>query len=394
MTQLNRQPVPLKVFLVAAEESGDQLGAALMRALRQRTKGRIEFAGVGGHDMTAEGLASLYPIGDLSIIGFSAIPRRLAMIVQRLRATVRAALAMRPDVLVIVDSPDFTHQVARFVHLANAAIPIIDYVAPSVWAWRSWRARSMRRYISHVLALLPFEPAIYRKLGGPPCTYVGHPVAERIGNLRPDADEAQRRRADPAVLLVLPGSRHGEIHRLLPIFADAVVRINAQVGPLDIVLPTIPHLLDEVTAATAAWPARPRIVVNAGDKEAAFRVARVALAKSGTVTLELALAGIPMVAAYKVTAAEAWVARRMVRVPSAILANLVIGENVVPEFIQEECTAERVAAALVPLIADTPERQRQLAAFSRLDMIMEISGEDPGLRAAEIVIRTAAAKHP
>ena len=340
--------------------------------------------------MTAAGLASLHPIGDFSIIGFSAIPRRLPMIVQRMRDTVRAVLATRPDVLVIIDSPGFTLWVARFVHLANRAIPIVDYVSPSVWAWRPWRARSMRRYIAHVLALLPFEPAVHRKLGGPPCTYVGHPVAERVSALRPNSDEAQRRRADPPVLLVLPGSRSGEIRRLLAIFGDAIARVGARVGPLDIVLPTVPHLLEPVTAATAAWPTRPRIVVEAADKEAAYRVARAALAKSGTVTLELALAGVPMVAAYKVTAAEAWVARRMVHVPSYILANLVLGENVVPEIIQEDCTADRLAAALIPLIADTPERKRQLEAFSRLDGIMEIGAEAPAQRAADIVIATAA----
>jgi lipid-A-disaccharide synthase len=195
-------------------------------------------------------------------------------------------------------------------------------------------------------------------------------------------------------LLVLPGSRSGEINQLLAIFADTIRRIGAKVGPFDIVLPTMPHLLHRVAAATASWPVRPRIVVSAVDKEAAFRVARAALAKSGTVTLELAIAGIPMVAAYKVTAAEAWVARRMVSAPTAILANLVIGENVVPEFIQEECTAERLAVALVPLFTDTPERQHQLSAFSRLDTIMEIGRGDPALRAAEIVILTAAAIHP
>jgi lipid-A-disaccharide synthase len=388
MTQSGRQGAPLKIFLVAAEESGDRLGGALMRALRERASGGIAFAGVGGQDMIAAGLTSLHPIGDFSIIGFSAIPRRLPMIVGRLRETVRAVLAQRPDVLVIIDSPGYTLWIARFVHLANRAIPIVDYVSPSVWAWRPWRARSMRRYIAHVLALLPFEPEVHRRLGGPPCTYVGHPLAERISSLRPNPDEARRRNADPPVLLVLPGSRGGEISRLLAIFGEAVGRVGTEVGPLDVVLPTVPHLLDRVTAETAGWPIRPRIVVETADKEVAYRVARVALAKSGTVTLELALAGVPMVAAYKVSAAEAFVVRRMVRVPSYILANLIIGENVVPEIVQDDCTPDRLVAALVPLIRDTPERQRQLAAFARLDTILQIGAATPALRAAEIVLAT------
>jgi lipid-A-disaccharide synthase len=382
----------LDIFLVAGEASGDRLGAALMRALRERTAGRVRFAGVGGREMAAEGVASLYSIDDLPIIGFSAIPRRIPKILRLMRLTAKAVVAARPRVLVVIDSPGFTRGIARRVRAADPSIAIVEYVSPSVWAWRPGRARVMRAYIDHILALLPFEPEVHRRLGGPPCTYVGHPLAAEVHRLRPDAQEAQRRLATPPVLLVLPGSRTGEIRRLLSVFGDAVALVGREVGPLEIVMPTVAHLLDPIRKATAHWPIVPRIVVESAEKQAAFRIARAALAKSGTVTLELALAGVPMVAAYKVSAIEYLAVGRGIlrRLPSIILTNLLLGENVVPELLQHECTAEKLAAALLPLLADTPQRRRQLEAFSRLDAIMEIGASAPAMRAADIVLAAAA----
>jgi lipid-A-disaccharide synthase len=383
--QLNGKSGAVEIFLVAAEASGDRLGAALMQALRERANIPLHFSGVGGREMTAAGLENLYPIDDFSIIGIVAIPRRLPRILAHLYATVRAVLARKPHALVIIDSPDYTLRVARLVRKFDRSIPIVDYVSPSVWAWRSGRARSMRRYVDHVLALLPFEPDAHRRLGGPPCTYVGHPLIEEVAKLRPNEAEAARRRADPPVILCLPGSRIGEIQRLSEPLGRALGLVAQRIGAMELVVPTVPHLLTAVTRATAAWPVRPRIVVEPADKQAAFRVARAALAKSGTVTLELALAGIPMVTTYRVNEFEAFLVRRLVRVRSYILANLVLGENVVPELLQEDCTPDRLAAALVPLIGDTPDRQRQLDAFARLDEIMEIGSRSPAARAADIV---------
>ena len=386
MTAPARLAELLDVFLVAGEESGDRLGAALMRALRARTGGEVRFAGVGGREMAAEGVASLYAIDDLAIIGFSAIPRRILKILRLMRLTAKAVVARRPHVLVVIDSPGFTLEIARRVRAADPTIAIVEYVSPSVWAWRPGRARAMRRYIDHILALLPFEPEVHRRLGGPPCTYVGHPLAEEARDLRPNALEARRRLDAPPVLLVLPGSRAGEIQRLLAVFADTVALVGERLGALDVVVPTVPHLAAPIAAATAQWPVRPRIVVETEEKQAAFRIARAALAKSGTVTLELALAGVPTVGAYRVSWLEAVVGRRLVKVSSVILANLVLGENVVPEFIQEACTAENLAAALMPLFGDTPERRRQIEAFSRLDAIMQIGSSAPAARAADIVL--------
>jgi lipid-A-disaccharide synthase len=386
------QPRPLSIYIVAAEESGDALGATLARALAARHGAALKLNGVGGRAMADAGITSPFPIDELSIVGLSAIPRRLPMIIRRIRETADAVLAANPDALVIVDSPDFTHRVARRVRRLAPSIPILDYVSPSVWAWRAGRARAMRAYVDQVLAILPFEPAVHVKLGGPPCLYVGHPLAERINELRPDADEAQRRRADPPVVLVLPGSRSSEIRRLLDIFGAAIARVAERAGPLELVLPTVPHLETQVRQVCAHWPVVPRIVIDPVQKWAAFRNARAALAASGTVTLELALAGVPLVAAYRLSAIEAMLARSIGiqhRLASVILANLVLGVNAVPEFLQEDCTAERLAGALVPLIADSPERQRQIEAFRRLDDIMEIGSAEPSVKAASIVLDVA-----
>ncbi len=379
----------LDVFLVATEESGDRLGAALMRALRERSARPVQFSGVGGREMTAEGLISLYPVDDFGMIGFISIPRRLPRLIRHMLQTVRAVIERRPDILVVIDSPSFTLRVARRVRRADVTIPIVDYVSPSVWAWLGGRARSMRGYIDHVLALLPFEPDVHRRLGGPPCTYVGHPLTEEVAHLRPGEAEARRRITDPAVVLAMIGSRSSEVRRLAGDFGAALALAEKRHGPLDVVAPTVPHLVEQVRQATSTWPTKPRIVVERTDKLAAMRSARAALAKSGTTTLELALAGVPMVAAYRGSFLEAKVARALVNIPSVILANLVIGENVVPEFMQDDCTPQSLADALVPLLSDTPERRRQLDAFAKLDAIMEIGSRAPAARAADIVLELA-----
>lgn len=379
------------IFLVAGEESGDRLGAALIAAIRRRHPD-ARFSGVGGTQMAGQGVPNLFPLGDLAIIGFAAIPASLPKILKRIRKTADAAIAAKPEVLVIIDSPEFTHRVARRVRARSATIPIVDYVCPSVWAWRPGRARAMRAYVDHVLALLPFEPAVMRRLGGPPCSFVGHPLSERLASLRPNAEEARRRLSDPPLLLVLPGSRASEIRRMAGIFGEAVALAAERVGALEVVVPAVPRLMDVVTAAVASWRIPARVVSEAGEKDAAYRMARAALAKSGTSTLELAVAGVPMVAAYKVSLLEELAAHLLIKIRNVILANLVLGENVVPQFLQRDCTPERLAAALVPLLSETPERRRQIEAFARLDTIMDIDKAAPSDRAAAVVLDCAGAR--
>lgn len=383
MTAAARGP---HVYLVAGEESGDRLGAALIRALR-RERPDIRFSAVGGSHMADEGVASLFPLGELAIIGFAAIVKNLPTILKRINVTADAVVATKPDLLVIIDSPEFTHRVARKVRARAPQIPIVDYVCPSVWAWRSGRAKAMRGYVDRVLALLPFEPAAMARLGGPPTVFVGHPLAEQVDKLRPEAGPASRLEGPPLVV-AMPGSRSGEVRRMADVFGAALGQVAAQMGPFEVVVPTVERLETAVREAVARWPLPAHVMTQPGEKYAAFRRARAALAKSGTSTLELALAGVPMVTGYKVAGLEAVVARLLIKVPSVILANLVLGRNVVPEFLQQECTPENLAQALAPLLADTPERRQQVEAFAELDKIMALGQGSPSEKAAAGVLAT------
>lgn len=375
-----------KIHLIATEESGDRLGSALMRELKQRFGDDVVFSGVGGSSMAREGLQSLFPIEQLSIIGLAAVLKKLPSILKLIARATEDILRTKPDVLVIIDSPDFTQRVAKRVHKRDASIPIVNYVSPTVWAWRPGRARAMRAYVDHVLALLPFEPAAHQRLGGPPCTYVGHPLIEQIDTLRPNIEEQARRDGKPPVLLVLPGSRRSEIRHHMETFGATLELVQKRGTDFELILPTMPHLVDGISEAVQAWSVQPRIVVGEAEKRAAFRIAHAAFAKSGTVTLELALSGVPMVTAYKAGSVEAWIIRRRITSSSVILANLVIGENVIPEFIQEDCTPEKLAASLRDVLADTPMRKRQVEGMAKLDDIMGIGRASPSKAAADIVV--------
>jgi lipid-A-disaccharide synthase len=382
-------PHTLKIFIVAGEHSGDALGAKLIAALKMARDGPIHFSGVGGEEMAHEGFVSLFPIEDVAVMGPMSILPRLPRIVRRVYQTVDAALAAAPDVVVIIDSPEFTHPIAKRIRKRAPHIPIIDYVSPSVWAWRPGRAKRMRRYVDHVLALLPFEPDAHARLGGPACTYVGHPLIEKLDEIQ-NADAAALAlrlglTPEAPVVLVLPGSRTSEVERLIDVFGEAVAKITASGQPVEIVIPAVRHVRDLIAARTAAWKPRPHIVDGGADKYAAMRLARVALAASGTITLELALAGTPSVVAYKVDPIIASL-RFLVRVPSVVLANLVLGRNVYPEFLQEDCRAEKLAAALLPLLADTEARKAQLNDLARTPEKLRLTSSSPSTAAAETVL--------
>lgn len=377
-----------KIVLIATEESGDRLGANLMKVLRQRLGGAVRFEGVGGRAMAREGLTSWFPIEDLSIIGFAAVIKQLPKILRLIKQTAAAVIEAAPDILVIIDSPDFTHRVARRVRGRDPSIPVVDYVSPSVWAWRPGRARAMLTYVDHVLALLPFEPEAYQRLRGPPCSYVGHPLTEQLASLRPNPEQRLRRDAPPPVLLVLPGSRRSEIRHHMAVFGQTLARLNREGVAFDLILPTMPHLQEAVAEALKTWPVQPHVVIGEQEKRAAFRIAHAALAKSGTVTLELALSGVPMVTAYRTGSVEAWILRRAINVNSVILANLVIGDNVVAEFLQQDCTPEKLSQALRELLGESALRRKQLEAFAKIDQIMSTGNTPPSVRAADIVLAT------
>ncbi len=385
---------PLSLFLVAGEPSGDQLGGKLIPALRVRAGRDVIFSGVGGPAMAEQGCLSLFPLSDVAVMGPAAILRRLPTIVRRIYQTVNAAGAARPHALIILDSPEFTHPVAKRVRRRLPDIPVIDYVSPSVWAWRPSRARKMRSFVNHVLAILPFEPAVHERLGGPPCSYVGHPLIERldwIAARRPETlAQSLGLSGDRPVLAVLPGSRSNEVRRMMQPYGEALRVILDRFGPVEVVIPVVEGVRALVEEGARGWPLRPHLVTGEEPKFQAFRLAHAALATSGTVTLELALAGTPMVVAYRAEAVAALLLRPLVKVPSIVLPNLILEENVFPELIQEACTPERLADALIPLLQDgSHERARQQAGLAGLADRMKLPSGTPSERAADIILELA-----
>lgn len=316
---------------------------------------------------------------DIAVNGFDAIVRRLPQLLGKIAEAADSVIAEPPDVLVIVDAPEFNHRVAKRVRRRRPDIPIVNYVSPTVWAWRPGRARAMRPYVDLLLALFPFEPAVHERLGGPPCVYVGHPLFERGRRDAPPDGEA---------LLVLPGSRRGEIERLMGPFGEAAA---LAAGERPIRLLAVPHLKPRLEELAANWPRKPEILSGPGAKEAAFAGARAALASSGTVTLELAAWRVPMVVAYRLDAIGRLIKRLhaivpIIAAPSMVLANIILGRNAIPAFLDEEGSPEALAAALKPLLAGGPPREAQEAAFAEFAEMMTMP-RPPGDEAATAILR-------
>jgi lipid-A-disaccharide synthase len=384
------KPRTRRIFIVAGEHSGDQLGGKLMAALKDQSEDPIVFSGVGGEAMEAQGMRSIFPLSDVAVMGPLAILARLPKLVRRVYQAVGACLKSEPDAVIIIDSPEFTHPIAKRIRKRRPLIPIIDYVSPSVWAWRPGRARKMKPYVDHLLAILPFEPAAHERLGGPACSYVGHPLIEKLEWIRglDTAELAQRLGLMPErpVLLVLPGSRPTEVRQLMQPFGEAVRLLQARLGAIEVIVPAVASVRPLIEAGLNDWPLRPHLVEGESDKFKAFRLARAAVAASGTVTLELALSGTPMVVAYKVDAVASRL-RFLLKVPSVVLANLVLEENAFPELLQEDCTPEKLAAAVEPLLREgSAAREQQLAALAQIPRKMLLDGTSPSERAAETVL--------
>jgi lipid-A-disaccharide synthase len=368
---------PVKLFLIAGEPSGDRLGAALMAGLKTLTT--VQFSGIGGPLMQAEGLESLFPMEELSVMGIAEVLPKYFHLKRRIRDAAEAVLTSGAEALVTIDSPDFCLRVAALVKAAKPQIRTIHYVAPSVWAWRPGRAAKMARVIDHVLALLPFEPP-YMTAAGMTCDFVGHPVVAE-----PLASEAETAAfAGPGpLLLALPGSRKSEVTRLAPVFGAVVARLKRQHSDLRVALPTVRGVADLVRELTSGWAVRPEIIADAARKRGAFAAADVALAASGTVSLELAANACPMVIAYDMHPVSLWLMRRAALIDTVTLVNLVSETRVVPEFIGPDCRPDRIVPALEALLADPSTQQTAMAlTMERLGR----GGEAPGLRAARSVL--------
>ncbi len=359
---------PLRIAIVAGEESGDLLGADLMGALARRVDGPIEIAGVGGRHLAAHGLKSLFDGSEIALMGFTAVIGKLPRLMRRLRQTTEAIIAFRPDVLVTIDSPAFSLRVAERVKARLPFVKAVHYVCPSVWAWAPQRARKMAAYVDHVLCLLPFEPAALERLDGPAGTFVGHRLTRDATIADAAAQQSARllRQAEGRrTLLVLPGSRRSEVASLLSVFAETVEVLRGRGREFDVVIPTVPHVADAVRAGVADWKVQPEIVETAKARMAAFAKGDAALAASGTVTLELALAGVPLISCYK-TDFITGLAQRMITVWSASLPNLVADWPVVPEYYNEYVRPQHLARTIEQLWTDTPARRAQLQGFEQI----------------------------
>lgn len=375
----------MKLYVIAGEASGDALGAALLAGLKS-LRPDLQVRGIGGPLMQAEGLHSLFPMDELSVMGLAEVLPKYAHLKRRIREAAADVLAAAPDALITIDSPDFVLRVARIVRTARPDLRTIHYVAPSVWAWRPGRAAKMAHVIDHVLALLPFEPP-YMTAAGMTCDFVGHPV---VSAPRASAAEAQAFRADLGgggpLVLALPGSRRGEVARLAPVIGGVLDRVRAVHPLVQVVLPTLRSVAAMVEGLTADWPVRPRIIEAPEAKRAAFAAADVAIAASGTVSLELAANGVPMVIAYDMHPVTMWLMQRMARVDTVTLVNLVSDTRVVPEFLGDRCTPDLIAPALLGLIGPGPARDAQRAAMRLTMERLGEGGDPPGLRAARSVL--------
>ena len=377
----------MKVFVIAGEASGDTLGAALMAGLKKLCP-EVEFHGVGGPRMEAEGLTSLFPMEELSVMGIMEILPKYRHLKRRIRETAAEVVRLQPDTLITIDSPDFTLRVARAARAEAPALRTIHYVAPTVWAWRPGRAAKMAEVIDHVLALFPFEPP-YMEAAGMTCDFVGHPAATepRAG---PDVAaafrESQMIGPDQPLLLCLPGSRRGEVTRLAPRFEEAIARLRDREPGLRVVIPTVRGVAPLVRDFARRWKVAPLVLEDAESKNAAFAAADMALAASGTVSLDLAANRVPMVIAHDFNRLTWWMMKRAALIDTVTLVNIVTESRTVPEFLGPACRPGPIAQALAQLMNDDDALDAQLAAMDRTMDLLGRGGEAPGLRAARSVL--------
>lgn len=375
------------VYIIACEASGDQLGALLMQALRDLTFGRVRFAGLGGHQMEQGGFQSLFDVRDLALLGVFEVLPKARKVLQRVAETVRDIEQKQPDILVTIDSWGFTGRVHERLAKKNSPIPRVRYVAPQVWAWRPKRAKQLSRWIHHLLALLPFEPP-YFTVHGLPTTWVGHPVVE-AGFDRGDGAHFRRLHGipdDAKVIGVLPGSRRSEVSRLLPTFKDAIAHLSQRHSNMHVVIPTVPAVAADIAHTVGSWMVPVVIVEEASVRADAFAAFDVALAASGTVSLELAMARVPHVIAYRVNKMTAAVFRMLTKLKRVNLVNILLGHEAVPERLQGMCRADILAEDLAILLRDEPRRRAQRADFAAALSQLAPAGERPSRLAAKTIL--------
>ena len=374
------------IMIVAGETSGDLLGADLIEAVRVLYPDAA-FSGVGGPAMIRTGFSSLFDISEIAIMGLGPIMANLRRLFGLVGLTAAHACDTRPDIVVLIDSPEFNHRVAARIKKRYPDICVICYVAPSVWAWRRGRARKMAQHFDAVLSLFPFESQIFKALSGPPCHFVGHPIVDRFQSYAPGADFRGKYNitGEKRILCVLPGSRMSEIRKLAPVFEQTIARVGRGIENLSVVVPVVPHTREAMRARVAGWPIKPILVEDESDKIAAFSAADAALAASGTATLELGMAGLPSVVAYKMGGIMGALLMRVLRVPSVVIVNLVLDAPVMQEFLEDRCTADLITPAVNALLQDDVLNSEKRAQLLPLADVLGGGGQSPATRAAEII---------
>lgn len=376
---------PLTIFVMVGEPSGDVLAAEAITELRKQTDRPVELVGVGGDALAALGLKSLFPMSDMTVMGVAEVVPRIPLLLRRIRETAQAVADLKPDLVLSVDAPDYVFRVHKKLKKMGVDVPQVHWVAPTVWAWRPGRAKKIAKFLDHLLVLYPFEPDYFER-EGLATTMVGHPVVNRLQTPEEDLRSGLGLSADQPVLVCLPGSRHSEISRLLPIFEDTVRLLAKQLPGLNVLLPTVPHIEQDVKGVVFDWPVPTHVLLGDQLKWQAFATGSAALAASGTVTLELTAAKLPCVVGYRLAPLTYGIAKLMVKAPHISITNMILDERVIPEFVQGDCKPEALADALLPLLTQSQARAAQTARFDEAMSALGAGGPPPASRAASALL--------
>ena len=389
MTQHQSEIKEPTIYLIAGEPSGDALGASLMNSLNIQFGGKVRFCGVGGDKMTKEGLRSLFPMKDITLMGFIEILPHIPRILMKIRMVIRDIKKKRPDCLVTIDSPEFNFRVGRVIK-RKVNIPIIHYVAPSVWAYRPNRARKISKFLDHILVLFPFEPPYFVDVGIP-TTFVGHPLCEKIKSFEQRDHKnfitSIKADNDDIFISVLPGSRVGEINKHIELFRKVIEKLSLKYPKLKVLMPVAEGLEDEIKSLIISWPVPVHLIIGENDKYTAFHSSKVALAVSGTVTLELGLCNVSMVVAYRANFISAAIAKKIVNIENISLSNIIIGQAIAPEFLQEDANVYNISKAIEKLLDSELERENQLKHWRLLRRKLTAGDEPASKYATNAILR-------
>lgn len=378
----------MKIYLIAGEPSGDLLGSRFMRAMRQKAAGGVEFYGIGGDTMEVEGLKSLFDISDLAIMGLTEVIPSIPRVLKRIKETVKDIVRVQPDVVITIDSWSFSSRVHKALRKLKTGIPQVHYVAPQVWAWKKKRAKTMNKYIDHLLTLFPYEPKYFTPYNLD-TQFVGHPVIESEVILAKGDDFREKYKipADKKIITVLPGSRKTEVAKLLPVFIDSAKELREAEKSFYFVIPTVKTVAETVREMVKKSDLPMLVVETQEDRYGAFRASSAAIAASGTVALELAICDIPHIIAYKVSAFSAMLVRKFLHIQFVNLSNILLGREIIPELLQERCVKGNIRSYILELLRHEDLYEKQMNGFAKVREILGQGVQTPSQKACDIILK-------